>query len=117
MLPCVTIPGSLRSVLAVCRPCFRRDVFQTFCILVVGLIAQTGRRTVCGILLGAGVAGQVAHDRFHRFVSTTGWDVDRLGLAIARLIIEWLLPPGAPITVAVDDTLFTRWGKKIFGVF
>jgi hypothetical protein len=117
MLPRVTLPDSLRSVLALCRPCFRRDVFQTFCLLVLGLIAQTGRRTVCGILLGAGITGQVAHDRFHRFFSTTRWDVDRLGLTIARLIIEWLLPPGAPITVAVDDTLFKRWGKKIFGVF
>jgi hypothetical protein len=105
MLAQVRMPASLRSVLTVCRPCFRRDVFETFCLLVVGLVAQTGRRTVCGMLLGAGIAGQVAHDRFHRFFSTTCWDVDRLGLRVARLIIEWLLPPGAPITVAVDHAI------------
>jgi len=103
--------------LRIARPCFRRDAFTTFCLLVIGLITQTGRRTICGMLLGAGVAGQFAHDRFHRFFSTTAWEADQLGLAIARVIIDRLLPPDAPITVAVDDTVFRRWGRKVFAVF
>jgi hypothetical protein len=28
-------------------------------------------------------------------------------------VVEHLLPAGAPITVAVDDTLFRRRGKKV----
>src|SRR4051812_39907778 len=37
------------------RPCFTAPTFQTFIGLVVGLIAQTRRRTVCGMLTGAGL--------------------------------------------------------------
>jgi hypothetical protein len=32
------------------------------------------------------------------------WDVDRLGLTVARLIVTRLLGPGEPITVVIDDT-------------
>lgn len=27
------------------------------------------------------------------------------------------LPGGAPIEVVVDDTVFRRWGPRVFGVF
>ena len=32
------------------------------------------------------------------------------------LIVARLLPAGSPLTLAVDDTLFKRSGKKVFGV-
>src|SRR4029078_8070942 len=38
-----------------------------------------------------------------------------LGLVLADLIVTHLLPAGSPLTVAVDDTLFKRSGKKVFG--
>jgi DDE superfamily endonuclease len=37
-------------------------------------------------------------------------------LALADLIVARLLPAGAALTLAVDDTLFKRSGKKVFGV-
>jgi hypothetical protein len=55
MLPDGTIPGSLADLLAVFRSCFTAPTFNTFSALVVGLIAQMRRRTVCGMLLGAGL--------------------------------------------------------------
>jgi hypothetical protein len=36
-------------------------------------------------------------------------------LALADLIVARLLPAGAALTIAVDDTLFKRSGKKVFG--
>ena len=36
---------------------------------------------------------------------------------LARLIVDRLLDAGAPIVVVVDDTLFRRWGPKVFGAF
>jgi DDE superfamily endonuclease len=35
---------------------------------------------------------------------------------LAELIVAYLLAPGTPITVVVDDTLFRRRGKKVHGV-
>lgn len=88
-----------------------------FGLLVVGLVAQTGRRTVVGMLAGAGAAAVVSFHTACRFFSHHGWDADRIGLALARLIVDRLLAAGAPIAVAVDDTLFRRWGRKVFGAF
>lgn len=36
-------------------------------------------------------------------------------MVLADLIVARLLPPGSPITIAVDDTLFKRSGRKVFG--
>ena len=81
------------------------------------LVAQTARRTVVGMLVGAGVAAVVSFHACCRFFSHHRWDVDRIGLVLARLIVDRLLDAGAPIVVVVDDTLFRRWGPKVFGAF
>ena len=95
---------------------FRRSrTFGLFVLLATGLVAQTARRTVVGMLVGAGVAAVVSFHACCRFFSHHRWDVDRIGLVLARLIVDRLLDAGAPIVVVVDDTLF-RWGK-VFGAF
>ena len=55
MPPGPTAPCSLAGLLAEFRTCFTAPTFQTFVGLVVGLISQTRRRTVCGMLIGAGL--------------------------------------------------------------
>ena len=45
------------------------------------------------------------------------WDIDRLGLIVARLIVTRLLGPGEPVTVVIDDTLFKRWGRQVHHAF
>jgi hypothetical protein len=117
MLPGLTVPASLADLLATCRSCFSVRVFPLFTLLTVGMIAQTGPRTVTGILIGAGMQQIVGHDRVHRFFTEHTWSVDALGLAVARLIVTRLLPAGASLEVAVDDTLFKRRGKQVHGAF
>ena len=63
MPPGPTAPRSLAGLLAAFRPCFTAPTFQTFVGLVVGLIAQTRRRTVCGMLTGAGLDQVWHHSR------------------------------------------------------
>jgi DDE superfamily endonuclease len=115
MPPGPTAPCSLAGLLAEFRPCFTAATFQTFIGLVVGLIAQTRRRTVCGMFTGAGLEQVWHHSRAHRLFTNARWSSDALGLALADLIVTHLLPAGSPLTVAVDDTLFKRSGKKVFG--
>ena len=50
-----------------------------------------------------------------RFFSHSRWEADRIGLLLARLIVDRLLDADAAIVVVVDDTLFRRWGRKVFG--
>lgn len=108
------VPASLLAVLGKLRV-FTAPGFTTFTAMVTGLVAQAGASTVTGMLTWAGLARAWPHDRAHAFFSRTRWNVDNLGILLAHLIVRTLLPQGAAITVTVDDTLFKRSGKKVFG--
>jgi DDE superfamily endonuclease len=111
------VPVSLDGLLSLLASCFTQPTFQTFRALLVGQVSQTGRRTVCGMLIGARLSGVWEHSRAHRFFSRARWQPDQLGLALAGLIVERFLAEGEPVTVAVDDTLLQRWGRKVWGCF
>ena len=115
MLPGLTLPASLAGLLWSLRPVFTGPSYRTFCGLVAGLCGQVRRRTVCGMLLGAGLSRCWPHDRAHYFFARARWDLDELGLAVARLVVALLVPAGAAITVAVDDSVFPRAGRKVYG--
>jgi hypothetical protein len=61
------------------------------------------------MLAGAGMGAVISFHSACRFFSQHVWDTDRLGLTLARLVVERLLPPGEPILIVVDDALFRRW--------
>jgi hypothetical protein len=112
----VTVPGSVAHVLETFRSCFTAPTFETFTALLIGLWAQPVGQTVCGMLTGAGLARVWHHARAHRFFAAARWCPHQVGLALAGLVVTQLLAPGTPITVAVDDTLFRRRGRKIHGI-
>jgi hypothetical protein len=118
MLRLLSLPASWLALLETLRPVFgRSSTFGLFVLLATGLVARSARRTVVGMLAGAGAAAVVSFHCACRFFSQYAWDTDRLGLAVARLIVGRLLPADAAITVVVDDTLFRRWGKKVHHAF
>jgi hypothetical protein len=47
------VPASLMTLLAGLAPLFTAPAFRTFRGLACGFLAQTGKRTVCGVLAGA----------------------------------------------------------------
>jgi hypothetical protein len=95
-------------------PLFTAPSFRTFTMLACGFLAQPGKRTVCGMLSGAGLARTWPHDRAHRFFSRARWNPDDLGLAAAKLVVALPVPAGEPVLIAIDDTLFRRRGKKVW---
>jgi hypothetical protein len=113
MLPDM-VPASLMTLLAAFAPLFTAPSFRTFTALACGFLAQPGKRTVCGMLSGAGLSRAWPHDRAHSFFSRARWNADDLGLAAAVLVVSLLVPAGAPVDAAVDDTLFKRRGKKVW---
>ena len=108
MLP---MPATWGDLLGELGPVFRRrSTYQLFVLLACGMVLA-GRRTVVAMAAAAGIA-----DQFRRacwFFSGAVWDSDDLGLAVAGLIVKYLVPAGAPVTVAVDGTFFKRWGRKV----
>jgi hypothetical protein len=110
-----SLPQSLATLLAAFAPCFTQPSFRTFQALVAGFLAQPGQRTVTGMLVGAGLAGRRHHDLAYRFFATARWSADQLGLVLLDLICTTLLPTGAPVVLATDDTLWHRAGRKLHG--
>ena len=117
MLPdaVLPVPASLMTLLAVFSPLFTAPSFRTFTMLACGFLAQSGKRTVCGMLTGAGLSRLWSHDRAHWFFSHARWSAEQVGLVLVGLIVTGLLPAGGPVLVAVDDTLLRRSGRKVAG--
>ena len=115
MLPGLTLPASLLDMLSALRPCFTAPGFVTFCGLIAGLAGRVHRRTVVGMLLGGCLQHVWPHDRAHYFFARARWEIDQLGLAVAQLVALLVLPPGADLRVAVDDSVFRRSGRKVHG--
>ena len=113
-MPTGKLPDTLRTLLAAFAPCFTVRTFPTFQALAVGFLAQPGVRTVTGMLTAAGLAGRRHHDVAYRFFAAARWSTDQVGLVVASLIVT-ILPAGAPLLVAVDDTLLRRAGRKLHG--
>jgi len=116
MLPdaVLPVPASLMTLLAWFAPLFNVPSFRTFTMLACGFLAQSGKRTVCGMLTGAGLSRLWSHDRAHCFFSRARWDPDELGICAAKLVIALLVPEGEPVEVLIDDTLFRRRGKRVW---
>ena len=116
MLPdaVLPVPASLMTLLAVFSPLFTAPSFRTFSMLACGFLAQSGKRTVCGVLTGAGLSRLWSHDRAHCFFSRARWNPDDLGICVAKLAIALLVPDGEPVELLIDDTLFRRRGKKVW---
>jgi SRSO17 transposase len=87
--------------------------FDNWLSILVGWLFSP-RRTITGILIAAGVAGKRHHSAYHRFFASARWSLDRLGLAIADLVLL-LLPRDEVVFGALDDTLARKCGRKIFG--
>src|SRR5512142_408448 len=102
------------TLLSRLRSCFTAPTFTTFCALVVGMRAQTGRRTVTGMLVGSGLSRGWPQDRAHTFFAAARWCADELGATVARLVVALLVPAEATVTVIVDDALLHRRGPKVW---
>jgi hypothetical protein len=114
-MPAWSLPPSLADLLVCFRGCFTAPTFQTFSWLVAGFVAQPGARTVCGMLAGARRVGRWHHSRAHRFFAVARWSPDQLGLGLLALICARLVDGDGPLRLVVDDTLYRRAGRKVWG--
>jgi hypothetical protein len=109
--------NSFGRVLEPLRRVFTKPTFETFRVLVLGMVCQVGECTVTGMLTAAGMSTRWHHTRAHRFFSRASWQLDELGLGVMSLVIQAMLEPGEAVRVVIDDTLFRRSGRKVAHAF
>ncbi|HET9451507.1 MAG TPA: transposase [Aggregicoccus sp.] len=103
------------GVLEEVRRAFSRPGFWRFCVLACGWVQVQGWHTVTRALMAAGVAGKRHHEAFHRFFSRGSWKPDVLGRLLLLALLR-LLPAGAQLLFALDDTLCPKRGPHVFGI-
>ena len=107
----VPMPREWREQLGELAPAFaRRSTFRLFTALACGMILAD-RSTVVAMAAAAGIGREWRRPCW--FFASAKWDLDVLGLAVARLVVKYLLSDGDPIVVAEDGTFFRRWGRRV----
>jgi DDE superfamily endonuclease len=106
---------SFARLLSLFRPCFTAPSFATFRDLCLGFVACVGEHTVTGMLVAARRELVWHHSRAHDFFARARWSPDELGLVLLKFLVERFVPAGAPLLLAVDDSLFVRSGRSVFG--
>lgn len=101
--------------LEVVRDAFTAPGFRNAVVVVTGWVLTTGVHAVTQALVATDVARRIHHERFHRFFSRGAWDPNEMGRRLFFALLK-LLPAGAPVWVAIDDTLARKRGQHIFGL-
>jgi hypothetical protein len=95
-------------------PLFTDPGAEIFYRLMTGWILCVTRRTVTGILPFADPWAEHAHDAYHRFLPEARWSMAELWKLLAKILIQTSCR-NRIITLALDDTLFHRSGRKVNG--
>ena len=109
------VPSSLDALLFLFAGAFSAPTFQTFRMLVVGFVCRVGEHSVCGMLQGARLERVWHHSRAHALFAYRKWCPDELGLLLLDFLVVAFVPGDASIRLAVDDSLFGRSGKQVYG--
>ena len=85
--------------------------FCSFLTMLCGWVFA-GRRTVTGLIRGAGAVGKKHLSSYHRLLAAAKGSLDELGLAVFVLLLPWL---PQVIELSLDDTLCRKRGLKMYG--
>jgi hypothetical protein len=106
------IVASFVSMLQAFSGCFTTPSMTSFVTLMAGWVLDLRRHTVTEVIRAAGAVGHKHISSYHRFFSRARWATDEVGLTLAGLVIESLVPSGV-VHLVVDDTLGRHTGKRI----
>ena len=107
--------AALLSLFEILRPVFTHPTFSNFVRLSLGWLLTPGRHAVTAALVVTGASRERHHSAFHRFFSWAKWKPDEVGRHLFVRLLR-LVPEGAPVPLALDDTLTCKRGDQIFGV-
>lgn len=107
------LPSQILTVLLPFAKMFALSkTFSKGLFLMMGALLCRGGVTVCGALRALFHSSEECFGRYHKFLSRDRYDLMQGGKILLDTLIETFCPDG-PITIALDDTLERRRGKKI----
>lgn len=93
---------------------FTGPTYQRFSTLLVGAVLTTGRRTVANLLRTLRQLAPGHPTDYRRVLSRAPWSGLRLGCALARFLLDHVVPTG-PVLLVGDDTVDGHPGRTVYG--
>ncbi len=107
------LPPEMVPLLLAFAPAFGRPTFTRAVLLLCGTLLASGRRTVSAALRAVGRVDDPHFGAYHRVLSRARWSPLLLGRLLLGLVVDRLLPDGAPVVLLLDETLERRRGRRI----
>ncbi len=108
------LPADPGPLLAAFAPLFTQPTYARFLTLLGAAVLTTGRRTVANVLRTAGGLAPGHRTAYQRVLSSARWSGLELGCALARFLLDHVLPDG-PVHLVGDDTVDGHKGKHVYG--
>lgn len=108
------LPPEAHDLVQVLAPHFTGPTYQRLSTLLVGTLLTTGRRTVANILRTLRHLAPGHRTGYQRVLSRAPWSGLAVGCALARFLLDHLVPDG-PVAVAGDDTVDGHTGPHVYG--
>jgi DDE superfamily endonuclease len=110
----VILPPEARPLLQVLAPAFANPTYHRFTTLLVGAVLTAGRRTVANLLRTLRQLAPGHATGYRRVLSRAPWSGLALGCALARFLLDHLIPDG-PVHLVGDDTVDGHPGRRVYG--
>ncbi len=110
----MTLPPEAAPLLLALAPHFTRPTLARFVTLAAAAIPTTGRRTAANVLRTAGGLAPGHDSSYRRVLSDARWSGLEVGCALARFLLDLLVPDG-PVYLVGDDTVDGHPGPKVYG--
>jgi hypothetical protein len=104
---------SLAGLLGQFRGCFARpESFAVFEPVVAAWVLCLPCRTLTEVWQLTGLGPKMHYDAIYSLFASAKWDWDELGVLLCLLVLAHLVPFGL-VSIAVDDTLCHKRGKRV----
>src|SRR5918995_3441403 len=108
------LPPEATPLLAAMLPEFTRPTAVRFTTLLAAALLTTGRRTVANLLRTLRHLAPGHPTDYRRVLSRAPWSGLALGCALARFLLDHLIPDG-PVHLVGDDTVDGHPGRRVYG--
>src|SRR3954454_4652721 len=108
------LPPEAHPLVQVLALQFTSPTYQRFSALLVGAVLTTGRRTVANLLRTLRHLAPGHPADYRRVLSRAPWSGAAVGCAVARFLLEHVVPAG-PVMLVGDDTVDGHPGRTVYG--
>jgi len=107
------LPQAIIDVFSAFQPALTQPTYRKGVQLAVGTLLARGRRTVASALRHIGAHHDPDWATYHHVLNRASWSALRVSHILLNLILTTFCEAGGGVTIAIDETLERRWGRKI----